>query len=203
MNDQERYAEHFPPAPWHFHGQAYVGLFRADRPASLPAGLRPLFNPHWRVVALIRYQAGTLRYDELIAGSLARQGARAGVYIPTIWVDSEPSLRGGRRIWGLPKELATFAWAGDTVQISDAAGPLATLSIDSRAAWLPPLWALGPGIGRLDGCFTFFAARLWGRFGRSGLRLRHWSERFGYRLHERPLLSVAAKPFRATIPPPR
>lgn len=202
MNDRERYAERYPPAPWYFQGQAYIGLFRADRPARLPAGLRPLLNRHWRVVALIRYQAGTLRYDELIVGSLARQGWRVGVYIPTIWVDSMPSLRGGRHIWGLPKELATFAWAGDTVQISDDTGVIATLSVDRRAAWLPPLWGPLPGIGRLDDRFTFFAARLWGRFGRSELRLHHWSERFGYRLDERPVVSAAAKPFRATIPPP-
>src|SRR5262249_12792200 len=101
----------FPPAPWHAHGRCSAGVFRADTPAALPSRLRPLLDPCWRIVVLVRYEArSTLCYDELLIGPLARCGLRFGIYVEHIYVDSIPSLWGGREIWGLPKRLASFTW---------------------------------------------------------------------------------------------
>ena len=58
-------------------------------------------------VLLANYTSGTLAYRELI---VFERATRRGMVISHIYVDDEQSLRGGREIWGLPKELATFAY---------------------------------------------------------------------------------------------
>src|SRR4051812_33530509 len=139
----------YPPPPWISDGQMWTGVYPVTSPPALPEGLRPFLDPSWVLLVFVRYLAGTLRYDELVIGSLARRGLRVGIYVHDIWVDSEASLRGGRRIWGLPKELATFAWEGDTVHVADAEGPIATLSVDRSPAPSPRIWTIAPGFGRL------------------------------------------------------
>jgi acetoacetate decarboxylase len=129
----------YPPAPWQMRGGAWIGLFQADRSLALPPDFAPLPSDRSVIVALIRYLEGTLRYDECVVGSLVRCGPLPGVYVRQIWVDSPPSLRGGRAIWGLPKQLARFTWHGSKVAIADADGPIVTLSIDARVALLPRL----------------------------------------------------------------
>ncbi|MFC0542464.1 acetoacetate decarboxylase family protein [Kutzneria chonburiensis] len=62
------------------------------------------------VLAVVRYREGTLSYNEVFVGSVVRRGFRVGLWVHGIWVDSVESLWGGREIWGLPKELATFTW---------------------------------------------------------------------------------------------
>lgn len=194
----------FPPAPWHATAQLWVGLFHADAPAVLPAGLAPLISSRARVIALIRYLAGsTLVYDELLIGTPARAGLRPGVYVDYLYVDSVASLWGGRRIWGLPKELATFAWDGETCQITDGVGePLVTLQVNRRPSVLPPLPAAVVGIGQLHDSWAFITAPLWARFGRPGLRVTAWSPRYPYRVAEKPRIALAAKSARVTFPSP-
>ena len=194
----------YPPAPWRAQAQYWAGLFRSDRPASLPAGLRPLLGAHTRVVTLVRYLPGsTLVYDELIIATPALIGARPGLAIEYIWVDSLASLWGGRRIWGLPKELADFEWSEDGVRVSDASGPLMTLDVNRSPAHGPALPLATAGIGRLGDAWAYsvFPARM--RLGRAGLRLRDLSPRFGFTLGERPLLAVASRDCRITFPPAR
>ncbi len=61
--------------------------------------------------SFVDYEPGsTLTYGELAMNIVVKQrGARRyGAATPLIWVDSEPSLRGGRALWNLPKELARF-----------------------------------------------------------------------------------------------
>jgi hypothetical protein len=43
----------FPPAPWHATAQLWAGLFQANVPAVLPAGLTPLIGSRSRVIALL------------------------------------------------------------------------------------------------------------------------------------------------------
>lgn len=193
----------YPAAPWRSRGGAWIGLFMADQPPALPAGLTPVLDPRVVGIALLRYLQGTLQYDELIIGSFVRRGAYLGVYIQQIWVDDLRSLWGGRRIWGLHKELAAFDWQGATVRISDAAGPVVTLSVDPRTALLPRLPLPIPTFGRLDGRWLFTVATARARVGRAGLRLDGWSDRFPYRLGSTPFAAAALKPFRLTVPPPR
>jgi len=196
----------YPAAPWRMRGQFWIGVFKADTPAALPsapARLAQFLDPHLRVVALMRYLEGTLRYDELLIGSLARVGWQVGMYIDYLYVDSVASLWGGRRIWGLPKELASFTWAGNACRIADERGPIVSLTLNRRDAWAPPLPLTSRGIGRVDGHWAFIATPLWARLGVAEMRLRDWSPRFSYRLPERPRLAFAGKPVVVTFPPPR
>lgn len=196
----------YPPAPWRAQARFWVGLFRNDQPASLPAGLRPLVGARLRVVALARYLPGsTLAYDELIVATPARLGARPGLYVEYIWVNSLASLWGGRRIWGLPKQMANFEWSEAGVRISDAAGsPLMTLAVDrDPSAFGPALPLAVASIGRLGAAWAYsvFPMRL--RLGRAEMRLRDLSPRFGFTLGARPIFSAASHDCRVTFPPAR
>lgn len=195
----------YPSAPWHATAQLWAGLFRADAPAALPVGLSPLLGSHSRVIALIRYlQGSTLVYDELLIGTPARVGFRPGVYVEYLYVDSVASLWGGRRIWGLPKELATFNWDGETCQVADSAGaPLVTLHVNRSASVLPSVPAAIIGIGQLQHSWAFITAPMWARFGRPGLRVTQWASRYPYRVTEKPHIALAAKAARVTFLPPR
>src|SRR5262245_34631566 len=115
-----------PPKPWRMSGLLCTTTLRADGDdPPLPPG-RPQLVAGRRVVTLGRYLDGTLRYDELVLGRLARRGLRVGLFVDHIWVDSRESVAGGRLFWGLPKELAEFSWTGDRVQVRDAEGDIAT-----------------------------------------------------------------------------
>lgn len=194
----------YPPAPWRAQAHYWAGLFRSDRPATLPAGARPLLGARSRVVTLVRYLPGsTLVYDELIIATPALIGARPGLYIEYIWVDSLASLWGGRRIWGLPKEMADFAWTERGVRVSDATGPLMTLDVDRRPAQGPALPFAAAGIGRLGDAWAYGVIPMRVRLGRAGLRLRDLSPRFGFTLGERPLLAIASRDCRVHFPDAR
>lgn len=196
-------SDSYPPAPWHAHGYAWAGIFRASRDATLPRGLAPLLPARWRMLALVRYLPGsTLAYDELIVGPVVRAGMRPGIYVEHISVDSVASLWGGRRVWGLPKRLARFAWHGDYCRISDENGLLASLRVRRGTSALPALPAVAAAFGVLGGRLAYLFAPVWMRPGRAELHVSLWSSRFGYRLGRRPLASVAGAPFAATFPPP-
>ncbi|HZC07366.1 MAG TPA: acetoacetate decarboxylase family protein [Ktedonobacterales bacterium] len=195
----------YPPAPWRAHAQSWLGLFRGDRPAALPIGLRPLLGSRMRVVALVRYLPGsTLVYDELIIATPALLGVWPGLAIEYIWVDSLASLWGGRRIWGLPKELAEFAWDERGVRVSDASGTLMSMDVDRRGAARGPAWPLATAsIGRVDDAWAYSVFPMRARLGHAGMRLRDLSPRFGFTLTERPLLSGATRDARVTFSPAR
>jgi hypothetical protein len=192
----------YPSTPWHAQAQCWVGLFRSDRPALMPAGLRPLLGRRLRVVALVRYLPGsTLVYDELIVATPALLGARPGLFVEYIWVDSLASLWGGRRIWGLPKELADFTWSERGVRVSDVAGPLLTLELErGGAAHGPALPGASASIGRLGDAWAYSVFPMRARPGRAGMRLRELSARFGFTLSERPLLAAAVRDCRISFP---
>ena len=199
MTLQELEETPYPPAPWRAKGQIWMGAFEVESPLPLPAGLRPVLSPKWISVLVVRYLEGTLKYDELAICSLARRGLRFGAYVHHIWVDSVPSLWGGRRIWGLPKELATFAWDGDTVRVTDNEGPIATITVNRRTGQLPPLGLFSPGFGVLDGRLVQASAFLKGPVGRSGMRVEEWSSRFPYRAMGTPRFSFSINPMAITV----
>lgn len=196
----------YPPAPWRSRGGAWCGVFQADAPLDLPSGLQPLGGSaaaqRRRIVALIRYLHGTLRYDELIIGAIVRRGPYVGLYVDQIWVDDLASVWGGRRIWGLPKQLATFRWSSSSVQVADSSGPILSLTLDLRTALLPRLPLIVPAFGLRDGRLVYTLGRVYARLGRAGMRLHDWSERFGYHVGSTPLLALAAKPMQTVISAP-
>ena len=122
----------YPPEPWQLRGQLYASVFLvpvAETPLDLPPGCRPLAVLGRAVVGAVwvAYEpGGVLSYRELMSTVLVRRGPRPLVTITHIWVDSEASRAGGRALWGIPKELAEFDFAGAHLAARDEAGPLAT-----------------------------------------------------------------------------
>lgn len=98
----------FPPPPWLLRGSAVLVPAAAGR----------------RGLLLAAYGDGaTLAYHELIVfGGVRRAGLRVGWEVAAIWVDSAASRDGGRAIWGLPKQLATFRWSEGRVSVADRDG---------------------------------------------------------------------------------
>lgn len=89
---------------------ALVGR-RGPRP-SLPVGLQPFPGPV--VVCATRFTDSPVGpYLELSVAVPARLGARVGLCVTTMVVDSSASRLGGRLNWGFPKELGTLRWLAD------------------------------------------------------------------------------------------
>ena len=193
----------YPPAPWKCSGQMWTGIFKSTSPRSLPGDLKHLFNPHWFTISLIRYLAGTLRYDELIFSTPARSGLRLGLHVDEIWVNGLASLWGGRRIWGLPKNLADFRWNGSTVQITDDLGLIASITVNMHPAPSPWLWTPLPGFGDLNGSRTYYVGRLWACPGKADMQILRWSARFAALHTYKPAFGLGAKPFELRVPPPQ
>jgi hypothetical protein len=191
----------YPAAPWNMKGQLWMGTFKSDAPVQLPTGLNHFLDPNTLVVILVRYLEGTLSYDEFAIGTLTRLGPRIGVYVDAIWVNSLASVWGGRRIWGLPKNLAEFAWQGSTVRVTDEQGLIATVTVDTSPIDSPKIWMPMPGVGQLENNqFVFTVGQLWARLGKGHMHIDEWPTRFGYHLGSTPTFSMAAKPFQMTVP---
>jgi hypothetical protein len=99
-----------PHAPWSLAGECVVAWvrWRGER-VPLPGDLHPLPGPC--SVTAARYETSPVGpYLELAVGEPARLGARPGVCVTTMVVDSSDSRVGGRVNWGFPKELGTLHW---------------------------------------------------------------------------------------------
>jgi hypothetical protein len=97
-----------PHAPWSLTGECVVAWARW-RGSGLPPDLRPLPGP--ATVTAARFdQSPVGPYLELAVGEPARLGARPGMCVTTMVVDSADSRLGGRANWGFPKELGTLRW---------------------------------------------------------------------------------------------
>jgi hypothetical protein len=95
-------------------------------------------------IAVARYTEGSiLTYSELlVVPALVRSGGKTGGWISHIYVDDETSLEGGRSIWGLPKELATFDWETQ----SEPRGPNSTLlRVSQHGKLILDFWAAPRG----------------------------------------------------------
>ena len=108
----------YPPAPWRLNGQLYGSIWTVPRAAfqvELPPQFKPIinFNRIGVYAGFVDYQAGSvLTYHELIAGVVVRLAGnwRIAFNVTHIWVDDRASRRGGRELWGVPKELAQFEY---------------------------------------------------------------------------------------------
>lgn len=123
----------------------WLSLFRV--PGGGPDG-RP---PGVYGVGLVDYQPGSvLTYGELLVArqvTVRAPSAQAGkhVTVTDIWVDSVPSRDGGRSLWAVPKELATFTWTrapggpmpATRADVADPDGPIASVSFSSPRLLLP------------------------------------------------------------------
>ncbi len=130
----------YPPEPWHLRGQLYASAFLvpAERlKVDLPPGCS-LVRGWGRLVVgavWVAYEpGGVLSYRELMTTVLVRRGVRLMPTITHIWVDSEPSRDGGRALWGIPKDLASFSFDGSHFAARDDHGPLARGTVRPRHA---------------------------------------------------------------------
>ena len=116
----------YPPAPWRIAGPAAIvpALVPLDAArAHLPAGVAAVPVAPGRTIGgllLARYEGpSTLRYGELLVlPALTRVAGSLGWWVSHAYVDSPASLAGGRRMWGVPKDLATFAWHPGGVSVT-------------------------------------------------------------------------------------
>ena len=114
--------EPYPPEPWHLGGRLLISSFRvplAELPdgflAAVPPGHRPL-TAGGRLPVLAAFAhyrpGGVLAYEELLVDFPVLAGRAVRFTIPRIWVTSEASRRGGRELWGIPKDLAEIERTG-------------------------------------------------------------------------------------------
>jgi Acetoacetate decarboxylase (ADC) len=86
----------YPPSPWTMNGQLRLSLWWVGR--------------HLVGTAFVEYEPGSvLTYAELLRAKPTRHGRGMAVTITDIWVDSAESREGGRALWAIPKEMATFS----------------------------------------------------------------------------------------------
>ncbi|MGI5471334.1 acetoacetate decarboxylase family protein [Streptomyces sp. CA-132043] len=191
----------FPAPPWRARGTLWLSLFATREALPLPADLRPLGGRHVLAVMLVRYAEGTLRYDEFAVASPVRRGRRVGLHCHAIRVDSAASLRGGRGLWGIPKEMARFAWSGDSVRVSDDTGTLAALRVGPHGRWRVPVpYAPGHAFGQIGADRIHLAGRLSGRLGPGPLGVLEWSGRLPELRRADPLCALALSPARFFFP---
>ncbi len=133
----------YPPEPWHLRGDLHTSVFLVpltelpQLPARLPPGCRPVRIGRFAVVgtAWVSYRpGGVLVYDELMSTVLVRRRRRVLPTITHIWVDSVESRDGGRALWGIPKDLATFSFAGPQFAAHTDDGPIAAATVRPRFA---------------------------------------------------------------------
>jgi hypothetical protein len=191
----------YPPMPWRMRGTMAVGVFSVIQPPAIPDGPRPVLARSLAVV-LVRYLAGTLSYDELMVGSPARHGRRAGLFVHRIWVNDLASLWGGRRHWGLPKQLAEFSWKDHTFEVVDGDEVLAAGSVSPRAPRLPSVTLPMSGFGRLDDAWLLTTARLRARWAPARMELTQWSARLPALARAATPVCAVADPFQIVVPPP-
>jgi hypothetical protein len=110
----------YPPAPWRLHGELIIVPTRRGG------------------ILLANYAGGTLSYHELIVFS--------GLVVSRIYVDSPESMRGGRAIWRLPKELAEFDHSRTAIEVRQGGRVLLRAAIRRRRGRIP-LAIPGPAIG--------------------------------------------------------
>jgi hypothetical protein len=135
----------YPAEPWELRGQLYGAVFRVpvrDIAARLPDGWRPVQLGGVGIVGAVwvEYEpGGVLSYRELMTTLLVRRGWRLVPTVTHIWVDSVASRDGGRALWGIPKELAGFAFGPGTFSARDDTGAIAQGTVRRRVR-LPGRW---------------------------------------------------------------
>ena len=194
----------YPPEPWYLGGSLLVSAFlvppRELLAFSIPDGRRPLRLGGKIVVgtAFVKYvPGGVLEYNELLVALPSFPGPR--VTIPQIWVDSPASQAGGRALWGIPKQLASFTRVDDGRRVrtamADARGAVASLRAHYGLPLLPGMRQLAlPILQHESGRRILSHNRVVGRIG--GLRATWTFDPAGplaWLAGRRPLFNVAIR----------
>ena len=165
----------YPPAPWRLTGRAYVNLQLVptrevhDVPSSVQV-VQVLPRRTLGGLYLARYDTeSTLTYSELIVFSaLVRRGRRFGGWVSHIYVDAVESVAGGREIWGLPKDFASFEW-GERVTVRSGGIEILCAAI-ADSGFRIPIKAPLPAFGIRNGTLMHFTGKCRGKVGASRTR---------------------------------
>lgn len=191
----------YPPPPWSLRGQMYVSVWAVPVrdlppiPSELDGAVRVVRIGRWAFAGgvWVDYQpGGDMAYRELMAAVLMRAGRRPRVTITHIWVDSPDSRDGGRALWGIPKELASFGFS-DTAASADA---IASAGLHRRrpAVRLPVGFRVTQALRGKPLTTPVRATARWG-LARVAWRIDPHGP-LGFLAGRRPLLSVSAADFR-------
>lgn len=195
----------YPPPPWRLAGPAAIamGTVAVERarvyvPPDLEiVEVRPGRTAAAFVVADYQHRA-TFPYAELsVMAALVRCRGVRGPWISHIYVDSIPSLKGGREMWGMYKHLATFDrtfGADNTVVVSEGGQHRATVRWSApRRLWPAPAYVRG--IGSVQGDRRRFTGRGISRLGRTAVEVEvpATSPFYELGLHTEPLRGVAGR----------
>lgn len=135
-----------PPAPWHSTVDVLFWGHRATPAARgvLPAQLMSRAGAPLTTGGLLSYREGPVGpYDEVFGSPVMLGGALLLSHVPFVAVSSEASIRGGRRNWALPKELAQFDGAVGRPGVVTARGDGWALRVTTTArrhrfaVWMP------------------------------------------------------------------
>lgn len=168
---------------------------------SMPSGLRPISVWPGKTLGgiLLGYYGpgSTLEYHELaVLTGLAQFRGRFGFWVSHLYVDSEASVIGGRRL-GLDKQLADFSWPDGMPPFHmtvDHEGQHLLGVHGSRGFPLFPFWLGASSFSRLGAGILWFSSRFraWWRICRVEYTIPENSPLADLRLG-RPLVAVAAK----------
>lgn len=170
----------YPQAPWTLKGFAFQTLHLVDIAIAspfIPPGLAIVSAAPGKTlggVYLSQYGAGSsLDYNELIVvAGVVKRGSTIGAWVSHIYVDNPDSVAGGREIWGMPKELATFDWQAGARQVivHQENQVLCSLSSSWRVSLLRQAIAF-PVYSVLNANFLLFGATASANFGLIGAKL--------------------------------
>jgi hypothetical protein len=178
---QDYAATNYPAPPWRLAGPAAIAMGTVDVERARPlvpddleiVEVRPGKTVAGFVIADYQRRA-TFPYSELsVMAAMVRCRGIRGPWISNIWVDSLPSLKGGREMWGLYKHQATFDWTfGPTTSVAVTAQDQRLVTF----TWAPPqrLWpapAWVRGIGSVDGDRRRYTGRGISRLGRTQVEM--------------------------------
>lgn len=189
----------YPPQPWDLAGTGHLTTWRVPATSlpPLPDGVRPVVARGTALVAtaFVDYAAsGLLAYHELLAAVVVRHGRGVALSITDIWVDSPTSMRGGRALWGIPKDLASF----DGLSADISGRPIASTGF--RPGRLPSLRLPGlPAsvVQTLDGRTVSSPIRASGRLTTARSRWAFAADGpLAWLAPARPVASVVAEDFR-------
>jgi len=199
-------SESYPPAPWPLAGQAQINVFvvPADQLPAVSAGFKPLRIAGRGLVMAgwVDYQEGSvLRYGEVFAAVLGVHDRRPTATVTHMWVDSVASMRGGRELWGYPKELADL-----DLKLAPAGRAVARFEGHELVRGAFHAWVTSPlrihlrgtTVQPLDGAPTVVRARIGGRLVLgSGSFDPAPSGPLGFLAKGRLLLSIGLRDFQA------
>ena len=205
----------YPAAPWLLRGWGVatlqpVDLAEARRVAPPGAHVVPVWpGKTLGGLLFLAYGAGsTLEYNELnIVAALVRARGRLAFWLPRLFVDSVPSLVGGRAIWGAPKELADFTVRIDGARTTVEVIRDARTQCRLRFATAPRgvrLTLPMPAVGLREGALIPFTGKLDARFFpvRVDVTIPTNAE-FGGLALDRPTLGVRCDDLELAVPQPR